>query len=533
MDAPFTASDEPVGLQSVRAAHAVRLGWPVAATLLIATYAVIVSFLVIPSNVDVSWLLVIGERVLDGARLSVDIIEVNPAFSVWLYLPFVLLGRLTGLSAELWVSIGVTALAIASVWFSARIAARANETLKRHLWTVPASVFFVLFLFPDHFGEREQIAIIALLPWLALFRARDRTVDFSAGSVAERIIAGVGAGVFVMIKPPYSVLPLAVPAVVIALQRRSLHPLLTAENLIGAALTVAYLATLAVFMQPFFTDVMPLLRQVYLPMRMPVVDVLMLWQVTMFVAMAVATLAMASPGRPDRDAGTMLLAGAAYVPAFVIMGKGWTYQAVPFLTLGILALMLQYVRLKPLRSLPLTVKAGAALGLFSIVLLTALQHGTAFTQSRRDLDAATAAILRAVDHPTIMSIASCLQATNPLTRMTGARFVARQQSGWMFDDAGILIRLKRDAAIRQDLAALRERYALSIAGELTAKRPDIVVDDGTAGPHTPVLLDLTDQPPMPSLHDNPAIARVLSDYRLLHQNRSVTVLIRADIATRD
>ncbi|QKD00480.1 hypothetical protein [Mesorhizobium loti] len=533
MDAPFVASDEPVGLRSVRAASAVRLGWPVAATLLIAGYAIIVSLLVMPGNVDVSWLLVIGERVLDGARLSVDIIEVNPAFSVWLYLPFVLLERLTGLSAELWVSVGVTVLAIASVWFSARIAARADETLKRHLWIVPAALFFVLFLFPIDFGQREQIGVIVLLPWLALFSARDRTVDFRAGSTAERIVAGIGAGVFVMIKPPYSVLALAVPAVVIALKRRSLHPLLTAENMIGAALTVVYLAALAVFMQPFFTDVMPLLRQVYLPMRMPVVDVLMLWQVTMFVAMTVATLAMASPGRRDRDASTMLLAGAAYVPAFVIMGKGWTYQALPFLTLGVLALMLQYIRLKPWRSLTLTAKAGAALGLFSIVLLAGLQQGLAFTQSRRDLDAATAAIVRAVDHPTMMSIASQLQFSNPLTRMTGARFVARQQSGWMVNDAGILMGLEQDPAIRQDLAALRERYTASIAGELAAKRPDIIIDDGTSGPRPPVLLNVKDQHPMPSLHDAPGIAEALRNYRVLHQDASVTVFIRADIAARN
>src|SRR5437868_4231319 len=178
MGAPFVASDEPVGLRSVRAATAGRPFWPVAATLLVATYAITVSLLVMPGNVDVSWLLTIGERVLDGERLSVDIIEVNPAFSVWLYLPFVLLDRLTGLSAELWVSIGVTALAIASVWLSARIVARADETLRRHLWMAPAAVFFVLFLFPIDFGQREQIAVIVLLPWLALFTARDRTIDF-------------------------------------------------------------------------------------------------------------------------------------------------------------------------------------------------------------------------------------------------------------------------------------------------------------------------------------------------------------------
>ncbi|MBN9220021.1 MAG: hypothetical protein J0I79_18920 [Mesorhizobium sp.] len=532
MDAPFVASDEPVGLRSVSTVPAGRLVWPVIVTLLIAAYAVLASFLVLPGNVDVSWLLTIGERVLDGERLSVDIIEVNPAFSIWLYLPFVLLERLTGLPAEFWVSAGVAALAIASVWYSARIVARSDQTLKPHIWMVPAAVFFVLFLFPVDFGQREQIAVIMLLPWLALFSARDRTIDFDAGSLAERIVAGVGAGIFVMIKPPYSVLALALPALVVALRRRSLHPLFTAENVIGAILTLAYLAALAVFMQPFFTDVMPLLRQVYLPMRMSTVDVLMLWQVTMFVAMTVATLAMAYPGGPDRHAGIMLLAGAAYIPAFVIMGKGWTYQAIPFLTLGVLALMLQYSRLRPFRSLPLPVKAGAALGLFSIVLLTALQQGLAYTQPRRNLDAATAAIVRAVDHPTMISIASQLQFSNPLTRMAGGRFVGRQQSGWMINDAAILMAIEPDPEVRQALADLRQKYTASIADELAAKRPDIIIDDGTTGPRPPVLLNLKDQPTVPSLHDAPAIAQVLRNYRLLHQSPSVTVFIRADIADR-
>ncbi|WP_137928928.1 hypothetical protein [Mesorhizobium comanense] len=530
MDAPFVASDQQVGLQSVGVTTASRFVWPACATLLIAAWAVFASFVLLPGNVDVSWLLTIGERVLDGERLSVDIIEVNPAFSIWLYLPFVLLERLTGLPAEFWVSAGVAALAIASVWFSARIAARTDGTLRRHLWMLPAAVFFVLFLFPIDFGQREQIAVIVLLPWLALFSARARSVDFSAGSLAERIVAGVGAGIFVMIKPPYSVLALAVPALVVALQRRSPRPLLTTENVIGAVLTLAYLVALAILMRPFFTDVMPLLRQVYLPMRMPVVDVLMLWQVTMFVAMAVATLAMAYPGRPARDAGTMLLAGTAYVPAFVIMGKGWTYQAVPFLTFGVLALMLQYGRLKPFRGLPLPVKAGAVLGFFSIMLLTVLQQGLAYTQSRRDLDAATAAIVRAVDHPTMISIASQLQFSNPLTRMAGGRFVGRQQSGWMINDAAILVANEPDPGVRQNLAELRQQYTASIAGELQAKRPDIIIDDGTAGPRPPVLLKPENLPAVPSLHDAPAIAQALRNYRLLYQGASVTVFIRGDIA---
>ena len=415
---------------------------PSAVCVLIASLAVYLSLAVVPSNVDVSWLLTVGDRVLSGERLYVDIAEGNPPFSTWLYMPFLVLERLTGLAAEIWVSVGMAGLAIGSVWFSARILVRADESLRKFVWTVPVAVFAVLFLFPLDFGQREQIAVIAILPWLALLSARDGTASFQAGKMSERLVAGVGAAVFVMIKPPYSALALAVPALTIAFHRRSLQPLLTTENFVGGFLTLAYLVILVVFHQPFFADVLPLLRQAYLPIRMPVADMLTLWPVTMFAAMAAATLAMAHPRPLHRDAKILLLAAAAYVPAFIIMGKGWTYHALPFLTLGALALILQGIRLEPWRKLSLLAKIGVGLGLLLAVQLAA-RHILAIERSRSDLDQTVAAIQRSVDRPTIFSIGSRLQTGNPLTRMTGARSVARHPSSWMIDNAGILIEAER------------------------------------------------------------------------------------------
>ena len=46
-------------------------------------------------NLDVSWLLVAGERLLDGERLYVDIVEINPPMSVFAYLPGIVLARAT------------------------------------------------------------------------------------------------------------------------------------------------------------------------------------------------------------------------------------------------------------------------------------------------------------------------------------------------------------------------------------------------------------------------------------------------------
>ena len=52
------------------------------------------------ANTDVSWLLTLDEKWLDGARPYVDIVETNPPMSLYLYMPVVLLGRWTSIAPD-------------------------------------------------------------------------------------------------------------------------------------------------------------------------------------------------------------------------------------------------------------------------------------------------------------------------------------------------------------------------------------------------------------------------------------------------
>jgi hypothetical protein len=56
---------------------------------------------VVAANTDVSWLLIGGERVLDGERLYADILKTNPPMSVLVYIPAILIARALGLPAEI------------------------------------------------------------------------------------------------------------------------------------------------------------------------------------------------------------------------------------------------------------------------------------------------------------------------------------------------------------------------------------------------------------------------------------------------
>jgi hypothetical protein len=501
----------------------IRGTWPAVVCLLIAAVSGWMSLRFVPGNVDVSWLLVVCDRLLDGARLHVDIIEVNPPFSIWLYMPFAVLGRLTGLPAELWLAIGLPALALASVGLSARILARAGLVDGRAAWLAPAVLAVLLLLFAEDFGQREQFAVVALLPWLSLLAARDAEPKFRAGTVFECVLAGLGAAVFVMIKPPMSVPALALPALLICFDRRSLRPLFTTETLVGAAITLAYLGWIAAFHVAFFLDLMPVVCEVYLPARMGVAAMLLSGPVILLAILAVAVMAIARPGPVDRQALLALVAALGYVPAFVLMGKGWTYQALPFLMLGLIAFLLQLRRLPGLSAMPFAAKAGVALGATVLALLAQVGQPFAKAERRAELEQAAAAIGRVIERPKVATVATRLQPAHPLTRMVGGDYRSRHSSLWIAENAFGLIRAAQDDPQKVErLIELREDFLDQAALDIDRERPDILFDAGTEG-----------SVGQAAVHANPAIARELGGYRVLYQDKVVTVLVRSDLVSGD
>ena len=90
---PFLTERSPVALKAPRLAP-----WLALAALFVV--AVILRH-VLPANADVSWLLTVAERVWDGQRLYVDVIETNPPMAVMVYIPGIAIARAVGLPAEM------------------------------------------------------------------------------------------------------------------------------------------------------------------------------------------------------------------------------------------------------------------------------------------------------------------------------------------------------------------------------------------------------------------------------------------------
>ena len=150
---------------------------------------------------DVSWLITVDEKWLDGATPYRDIIEINPPASLMLYWPAVALARVLGVAPEFTVAaFGFLSIA-AGLGLAAAILGRAG--LIDRLGALGASVALVAFavLPGQSFDERDHLAAVYGLPFLAVAAARAARAPVDARLA---LLAGLGAGLMAAIKPPYA-----------------------------------------------------------------------------------------------------------------------------------------------------------------------------------------------------------------------------------------------------------------------------------------------------------------------------------------
>ncbi len=266
-----------------------------------------------------------------------------------------------------------------------------------------------------------------------------------------------------------------------------------------------------------------MLTELYLPARMPVSQVLMVWPVTMLAGILAATFAVAWPNPIDRGVKLLLLAALGYLPAFVLMGKGWTYHALPFVMFGLIGFLVQFSLLRT--GAPLLAKAGVAAGLcltgFVAIHEHANVHGWMNVYQRPELREAAASIEHALKQPSVASIATRFQPAHPLTRMIDGSYRSRYPSLWMVENAEQLIHAeKNDRKKIARLEMLRDGFIEDSARDIERDRPEVIFDGGSEA-----------TPGQRLIHESPAMTRVLAGYQLLYQDKVMTVFIRSDLAS--
>ncbi len=499
--------------------------------------AAIVLRLLIVTATDVSWLITLAEKVLDGRTLYVDLIEVNPPASILLYLTPVALSRLIGFAPEITVNAFVFLAAATSLWIAGRILSRAGLLDDIDGWKLAAFAAFLLLIFPARtFAQREHVAVILLLPSLSVYAARVSVI--SPGRVAA-VIAGIGAGLAVSIKPHFA-FAVILTAVAAAWHAKSWRLLFALEHWIAGSIVAVYGASIFIFYPQFISNMLPLGQTVYLPVRMSLLVILtrtpmILWLLSIYL------LARQRPGALLEPCLSIpLVASCGFAVAYAVQGKGWPYQTYPMLTFSLLALAvffsgrsrivepaqssevnwLAFLAISGLLAIssywmvvaalgqewPLHVYPALALSLVAFIVflrkrvrfaagppkaqhsgidslalrtvaLALVAAGFYWMTVAADFTALAQTIRLNVSHPKMLAISPASGLGHPLVRQVGGQWVQRISSLWITDYAEWLLRHEQSPPV----AAALLRYAADdramLLEDIRRERPDIILLD--------------------------------------------------------
>lgn len=310
---------------------AVRLDIPSAILALLALGSVLALGLWIQlriyPNHDVAWVLWGARAMMHGATYGTDIIEPNPPLAWYLSMPTTALSEWLGVPLDLpfRIMLGLLgALSAASlIWLRpAKISA-----LQALVLAVVAAVGMVV-LVGREFGQRDPIAIILVLPYLAL---SGRRLDSEPAPPASAVVIGLVGGLGFALKPYFLAVPMLIELCLLTFgrQRRLFRP----ENISAAAVIFVYGASVLIFDQAYLRNVVPLVREIYWTFDSPFLFVFLPFATQLLCVGGLALIAF-----PRKDGLSIVLFASlvGFGFSYLIQAKGYSYHLVPVRTVALL-----------------------------------------------------------------------------------------------------------------------------------------------------------------------------------------------------
>jgi hypothetical protein len=481
----------------------------------------------IDGNGDTAWLIIVAGRVLDGAKLYADVFETNPPMSVMLYIPAVATARLLGGAAEWWLLAQCLAMAAVALALFARLLPVCGiDRLSDQMLLLGVAAFALVLLPSRSFAQREHVAAICLLPALALLAARDRAERKPA--LLVQLAAGLLSGLALCIKPHFA-LCLVLPHLALlardlrdqgaaaALVRRFAQ-VVNGEHFTTGLVAGSYLAAVLLCFSAFREVMMERVALLYLPDRLTMPELLSAPAMALMIVLGILTVMLRLP-RPSGLGLVLAAAACGCAAAFIIQGKGWAYQMLPGICLGVIgfaALAIGSVRAgagqPPVRDARLVLAAALIVG------------GVLAPQvfSRYETPRQVEAILsRHVERPTVLAATVSLEVL-PMIRRLGGEWAGRSASLWM-TNTGSAQFVAGDSSPRQErIRALMRLDRDLFVEDAIGKRPDVLL---FAAPNP-------DQDFLIWASGDVRMLPFLAGYHEIGRADAMRVLVRNDLLTR-
>ena len=461
-----------------------------------------------PDFADVSALLMTGERVLNGETLYSDVRDINPPFSVWLYLPYVFLQKLTGISAYIWLGISLVAWLGANVFLLNKIlrdGLSAPEGLrKKILWAI---ALICLIIMPSQFAQREHFGAIAALPFLALVAARAQTQY--RPSLRLCLFIGTMASVLIILKPHYA-LGFGLVLCYLAWQRRDLRLLFVPEACAIAIMVIAYAGTVYLAYPDFIHEMLPIAANVYLLKRAPLTALLPVLTLTVLFPLLLSRWIKATTDHSKHIANVFCLAAIGFMVAYLVMGKGWTYHLLPAAISVFAALAFQVLLVLPRNALAARLRPYR----FASAIALLITMTVSFQGFRPHVIPDQVYALK--DKPSIVLVTPDISTSVPIARRLQADWTER----YAYDALGAIAAAYASSASGEQRRLLEDYSASELdhkAAHIAKVRPDLIVlDKASRQWHDLVVNDHR-------------IAPILADYQTIAERGQLTYLARNDL----
>lgn len=436
-----------------------------------------------PALPDTSWLLYAAERLRRGARLYVDVVEVNPPLIVWLNLPVAALAELTGL-APLQVYrcavAGVIGLSLSLIAVVLGRNALEAPTTTRVLMLLSAVVLAPLA--GSDFGEREHLLLVGALPYVFMVAARLQAIPMP-GWLA--LLAGVMAGAGLALKPYFLVLPLVLEGGVLLTRRGTLA---RAETLAIASVLVLYLAAVQLWAPEYWDVARTFGAAYYRFLQEPWLITAVTGHGAGLVLCALLAYSVLRKRGVDAPLGsTLFLATLALYGSAVLQRKGWRYHFYPAMGTSLLLLgwLTTRVPVAP-TSLARRLYRAVALAVTLFLPLSLLAAGamrlavptSAPIVGDPDLPRLVEVVRREADGRGVLVLSTNMASAFPMVPMARARWTSRYPSVWMLG-AAYQDRLEADTPLQyrslEQRLPLERAMMAAVSEDLTRHRPELIV----------------------------------------------------------
>jgi hypothetical protein len=223
----------------------------------------------------------------------------------------------------------------------------------------------------------------------------------------------------------------------------------------------------------FFSDMMPLLAAVYIPVKASFAKLIVFFATPIWLG-ALGMIAWLKGRAALRAPFSLLIAASAgFSISYYVQQKGWSYHSYPMLALALIAVAVAFV--DRWHRAP---GVGARQARLATALIGALLAGMTYLWMNFAVDcSALAAPIRALKaHPKMLALSADLAVGHPLVRQVGGTWVSRVSAQWI--TAGVMLRrlnehldpatdARLDAYMRQDRAWLAE--------DIARNRPDVIL----------------------------------------------------------